>query len=362
MGAAVASDGAIYFSDRTAGIVYRLSPGGAPTAALSGLNRPAGLALDSQERLLVAEEKGGRILRLETNGILTELAAGIKTPRWIAVAPDGSLYVSAHHLSTLVGPDETEGRQILRLVPGVSLTVVASGIRRLEGLTLVNGHLIAASKGLEGEAESAGTLLRYPILEDGSLGAPVRWVDTGLKQPVGLVSDRLKALYVSSKELVVETDTSKRAIGKVHPDAHLSSFAEHLTDPQGLALGPDGSLYLADGKAGRLLRFVAPPPPILTVPLFTNQSPLTLTGTTEPNSRIDTFLNDSIFPPPIQSQDGKFSLSLPLNLNAPNTLAVFATAHSGQGLTRAAPRQNSPSSTTTSPLSFRISALLTVLS
>jgi len=28
-----------------------------------------------------------------------------------------------------------------------------------------------------------------------------------------------------------------------------------------VALGPDGSLYVADGKAGRVVRFRAPPPP-----------------------------------------------------------------------------------------------------
>ncbi|OGK96856.1 MAG: hypothetical protein A3E31_02715 [Candidatus Rokubacteria bacterium RIFCSPHIGHO2_12_FULL_73_22] len=110
----------------------------------------------------------------------------------------------------------------------------------------------------------------------------VTWVGTGLKQPVGLVLDPLGAVYVSTKELTAETDTAKRAIGKVHPDLHLTDFAANLTNPQGLALRPDGALYLADGKAGRLLRFNAPPVPTLTTPAFTNQSPLTVTGTTEP--------------------------------------------------------------------------------
>ena len=36
------------------------------------------------------------------------------------------------------------------------------------------------------------------------------------------------------------------------------AFAAPLADPRGLALGPDGSLFVADGSSGRLARFRAP--------------------------------------------------------------------------------------------------------
>jgi glucose/arabinose dehydrogenase len=155
VGVAVAADGTLYVSDRGAGVIYRIAPSGALSIAVAGLDRPAGLALDTAGRLLIAEEKAGRILRLEPRGALTVLATGIKRPRWLAVSPDDALYVSAHRLTAPDGTDETEGREILRLVPGGSLTVVASGVRRLEGLVRLNGALVAATKGLESEAESS---------------------------------------------------------------------------------------------------------------------------------------------------------------------------------------------------------------
>src|SRR5262249_60581616 len=116
---------------------------------LSNLNRPAGLALDALGRLLIAEEGAGRVLRLEPTGALTVLATGIKTPRWIVVASDGSLYLTAHRLTEPDGIDTTEGRDILRLTVSGHLTVDASRIIQLQGLALATGSLIAATKDLQ---------------------------------------------------------------------------------------------------------------------------------------------------------------------------------------------------------------------
>src|SRR5439155_1639908 len=108
----------------------------------------------------IAEERAGRILRLEASGALTVLATGIKTTRWLAVVADGSLYIGAHRLIAHDGLDTDEGCVILRLTPDGSLTTVAAGIRRLEGLVRANGSLVAATRGPESEPEHAGTISR----------------------------------------------------------------------------------------------------------------------------------------------------------------------------------------------------------
>ncbi len=334
-GVAVMDDGSVYASDRSAGVVYKLPPSAPLATAVTGLNRPAGLAVSLDGRLLIAEERAGRVLRLEPGGALTVLATGIKTPRWLAVAADGTVYISAHRLFAADGLDTADGREILRLGADGRLAVVATGIRRLEGLALINDNLIAATKGLESGSDSAGTLLRYPILADSGLGAPVTFVGTGLKQPVGLASDALSALYLSSKELLEEVDPARRAIGKVHPDGRPTVFAQQLEDPAGVALGPDGSLYLTDGRAGRLLRFRAPPTPIINaLPSFTNQPSLTVSGATEPDARLDIFVNDvTAGVTGVSDAAGAFTVSVTLTRNAVNHLAAFATPHGGNGLT-----------------------------
>jgi RHS repeat-associated protein len=335
VGIAVAADDTRYISDRGAGLVYRLTGGGVVTIAADNLDRPAGLALSLDGRLLIVEEHAGRVLQLASNGARTVIASGLKSPRWIVVNDDGSLYVTAHRWTSADGANPDEGRVVVRIDAGGTASEVATGIRAVQGLARVNGSLIVASKGMSVGPESSGVLLRYPILPGGALGAAATWVATGLKQPVGLGIDALQALYVASKELTIESDAAKRAVGKVHPSAHLSDFASNLSDPQGVALGRDGALYVADGKSGRLYRFRAPPAPILgALPRFSRTATLAVSGTTEAGARVDVFMNDATHAMSARADAaGRFAIDVTLGPNQSNDVDVYATTHGGDGLT-----------------------------
>jgi len=57
--------------------------------------RPGGIAIDSRNRILVAGFKSGTVAVLNPNGgLLRHIAAGLKQPYDIAVAPDGGFFVS----------------------------------------------------------------------------------------------------------------------------------------------------------------------------------------------------------------------------------------------------------------------------
>jgi hypothetical protein len=335
VGVAVSGDGTLFVSDRSTGLVYRRTPSGAVTIAVSGLDGPAGLALDADGSLLIAEEGAGRILRHGPGGIVTVVVAGIRTPRWIAPGPGGQLYISAHRLTGIDGFAPTDGREIVLYTPGSTLMVAATGIRRLEGLVLIDDALIAATKGLEDGPDTAGILLRYPVLAGGQLGAPQVWLGTGLKQPIGLARDVLGAVFVSSKELTALAEATRRGIGKVHLDLTLASFAQNLEDPQGVALGPDGSLYVTDGRSGRLLRLLGPPAPTLgPIPAFVAQPSVMVSGTTTTGARVDVAIqHHGVLAAGLADSAGAFSLSVPVERDVVNDLLVFATPHAGDGLT-----------------------------
>lgn len=319
LGVAVASDGTAYVSDVRHGEIIRVAPTGSATIIAAGLRRPSGLALDGAD-LLIAEEGAGRVLRVTPAGGQSVLAEGLRMPRWLARGHDGTVYITAE-AKVIIRRDPSSGR----------LDVVATDIHRLEALALNGTALSAAARRVEGLPQAQGAIARYPLLPDGRLDRPNYLVPGGLRDPRGLVLDQLASLYVTPRS---------RAIVKVHGDAHLTPFAVSLVDPQGLALGPNGSLYVADGRSGRLLRFRAPPAPSLTgLPAFTRESPLTVSGTAVPLARVDLFVNDAATAiTGFSDNGGAFSLAAPLALNAKNTLEVFATARLGDGLTSAPAR------------------------
>ena len=121
----------------------------------------------------------------------------------------------------------------------------------------------------------------------------------------------------------------------MHPDGAATTFAAGLSHPRGLAFDSHGHLCVADGNAGRVLRFAAPPAPdLIGWPSFVRQPALTLTGTTVPHARIDAFLGDVALPArAIATVTGAFSVTLAPPPNTVSSLAVFATGARGKGLT-----------------------------
>jgi hypothetical protein len=85
--------------------VFRVVPGQAPTVYASGFSFISDIAFDSQGRLLVLEtDKAGlddpgrtlgAVIRVDKNGLHTEIAsAGLVFPTGMAVAPDGTIYLT----------------------------------------------------------------------------------------------------------------------------------------------------------------------------------------------------------------------------------------------------------------------------
>jgi RHS repeat-associated protein len=337
-GLAVDEAGNLFVSDRAAGTVTRIGPDRAQAVVVRFLKRPVGLAIDPEGRLLIAEEHANRVVRLEPNGTRTVLVSKVKQPRWLAVDEQGRLFISARRPSPQTDPEPDESAEpetILALSPSGTLAVFADRFRRLQGLAVGDGMAYAATRGRAGEPAEAGAVFRIPILPDGTAGLPIRLgPPDSFKRPVGLALDHLGAVFLTTQELDGDPNDSRRAVAKLAPDGTLTPFASQLRNPQGLAFDAEGHLYLADGRGGRVLRFRAPPPPVLvTPPGFTRDLPLAVTGATEPGARVALVVNEA--PSAIvgvSDETGAFSLVTPLAPNAPNTLEVFATASLGAGL------------------------------
>jgi adhesin HecA-like repeat protein len=114
-------DGALYVGQLTGfpfpvggARVWRIMPGHAPTVFAEGFTNIIDIAFDRKGRLLVLEifangllsgDPTGALTRVERNGSHTELASeGLVTPTGVAVADDGTIYIS--NKGTLVGQGE----------------------------------------------------------------------------------------------------------------------------------------------------------------------------------------------------------------------------------------------------------------
>lgn len=337
-GIAVGGTGAVFVSEWDAGKIFKIVPGDRPEIVVDHLRHPGGVALDRESRLVVAEGGKRRILRVEESGDVTTLASGLKHPRWIGAAPDGSAYVTVQDL-VLGGEesndDESESEVIGRVTPEGKVQVFADRFRGLQGLTVEQDALSVVAKGRKWDRHAVGTLYWIPIESDGRAGPATPLAMNQFVEPTGLAGDRLGARFVSAKSLTGEP-WRQRVIVRVAPDGTPTLFAEDLEDPQGLGFGPDGSLYLADGRSGRILRFVAPHPPALeeNPPAVTSQRRVVLRLRIEAGAQL-TVLGGQLPVIAMADRGGSAWVSVALHVNAENHLLIFTTAAAGRGLTSA---------------------------
>ena len=330
-GIAVDSDERVFVADRSRGTVIRIAPDGTRTVVARRLKHPGGLAVDAEARVLVAEEGGGRVLRLDGPAPQT-VASGLDAPRWLAVGHDGTLYVvvRAERAHRRDDDDDDERRDaIVAIRPDGRTAPFADGLREVAGLATDANAVYVAARTPSGRVG----VRRYAIPT--SAAAWLAGTDVG-RRARGFARDRLGAFWLSAAEADVRGARLRDVVVKLSArDGTL--FASGLDEPGALAVGFEGHLYVADTGRGRVLRFRAPAPPSLTRPAeAVANTALALRGTAVPSSRIDVFVNDADAPATVAAgADGSFTAVVVLAENAESHLEAFATAAHGEGLSSA---------------------------
>ena len=328
-GIVVDADGRVWVTDHAGGRVLRLDGAGPARVVASGLQGPIGIALDDDGRVLVAEEGAGRIVQVSPRGTLAAVATGLERPRWLAVAPDGTIYVSARR-STKGHADDDGARPgvVLALRAAARPAVVLHGLHDPEGVAIRDGVLYVATRGHQ--AGDADPIVRVPLATADQRLA--EFVDGALRKPVGLAIDAAGAVFVTAHRVAATDEHVAGVIARLDRAASVDVFATGADDPQGLAFDSQGNLYLAESKAGRVVRFVAPKAPTLeAVPAWTNAPALTLSGRAEIDARVEAITTDTTARA-FAGAAGSFTLMLPLHANATNAVDVRAVGHDGAGL------------------------------
>lgn len=234
-GAAIDAAGNLYIADAAEHRVRKVSAAtgviqtiaGTGTAGFSGdggpgnqaqLNQPYGLALDRNGNLYIADLGNARVRRLRTDGVIETVAGGgtlppggdgdggpatgakLSAPRNVAIHPNGDLYLS-----------DFDAHRVYRIAAGGILTTVAGN----------------------GKPGSSG---------DGGAGSLAQ-----LAYPAGLAFDASGILYIADS-----ANGRVRSLGQT-----IRTVTAGIPGPTSLAIGPDGTLYVAVSRAELITKWSA---------------------------------------------------------------------------------------------------------
>lgn len=222
-------------------------PGYTARVYAQGLIAPDGLAFSPSGTLHVAEERAGRVSRIDDGGTVVPVLEGLNSPEGIAFDPQtGDLYVVE---------DVKDGRLVKQARDG-TVTSMASGLEAPEGVTWVDGTVYLTESNLEfapwpnwrtrvAALPPGGALTRVitdtPLIE----GTQVRaWSYAGIAAgPDGrlYVANELSGLANADSVFAVDPETGTRVL-----------FASGLTATEGLRFSPGGGfpLYVVEEDLG----------------------------------------------------------------------------------------------------------------
>ncbi len=193
----VADDGVLLFTD--GGVIYQLADDDEISAFGVPIYGANGLALDTEGRLIVAENTMRRVTRVESDGTVTPIAEEfegmpLNQPNDIAVRSDGTIYFTDPYYGD--GTTDLDFHGVFRIAPDGSLTAEYRGAITEQP----NGIALSPDESLLYVAEWAADLVWvFDVADDGSLSEAETFVTTG-DGPDGMTVDNDGNLFVATDE------------------------------------------------------------------------------------------------------------------------------------------------------------------
>src|SRR5271157_51545 len=256
--------------------VPQINPNPRQVVLASNLNAPDDLALAPDGSIYISDINDGTVTRLTPDGQLLPVVSGLNVPEGIVILPDGSLIIAEQGLNRLDHSDPTTNR----LTPFVRLVNETTQMG-VDGITLDNPAQEAVTIIIPDSPN--GTLLRASLD-----GQKVTLIAKGFTRPTDA--------WVEPDGSILVVDEDSHSLSRVHPDGtidmladlptpddvvedgagnifvttladgavHLIPAATHedtilvggLINPQGLILDLDGNLVIADAGHHQLVKLV----------------------------------------------------------------------------------------------------------
>ena len=212
--------GNVYFSDISAGRIYKWSSDGGVSVFLEGLKGPNGLAFTRDGLLIVCEGGKGRLISVNSQGQITPLVeqynyTRFNEPNDLWIDPQGGIYFTdpAYQSPVVQG-----GEYVYYLTPDRSRT-----LRVISDLTRPNGIVGAPDgKTLYVADHGAGKTFVYTIQSDGALTGKRLFVSLGSD---GMKRDQAGNLYLTTGDAVQVVDASGKPVREIKIPAPPTNLA-----------------------------------------------------------------------------------------------------------------------------------------
>jgi len=265
----VANDGSVNGNADTI-TVYAAGSNGdvTPTAIINGPNTglqlPSALALDSQNNIYAsnyASQSGGTdsivVFSAGANGntsparTLSGAATGLNAPAGVAVDSSGYLYATSYGISDsavsvlVYAPGASGNAAPLTSIDGDCATLNSPG-----ALTIANNKLYVTNPANSASGdESVAVYSNIPLVPSGPLCIPptslVYGPNTQLNQPFGIAADSSGNMFVTNSGSDSITVFPSTATTNTPPSAIIAS-SNGLLNPSAVAVDSTGSIYVAN--------------------------------------------------------------------------------------------------------------------
>ncbi len=254
----------LLFSDPNANTIYRYTEAGelsvfreksgydGPDVAEYGQPGSNGLTLDSQGRLAIDEHGRRRVVRLETSGSVTELAARyqgqrLNSPNDLVYRRNGDLYFTDPPFGLPRFFDdprkETKWSGVYGIVSG-KLRLLTTDLRGPNGLAFSPDEKYLYVGNWD---EKRKVVMRYEVKPDGSLASGTVFFDMtaarGEDAIDGVKVDEKGNVYVSGPGGIWVLSAGGRHLGTIRPPKHAHNFAWGGVDGRTLYLCARDTLY-----------------------------------------------------------------------------------------------------------------------
>ena len=137
-GVALDTFGNLYIADRDNGKIRRISKPGASesvtTTFAAGLPQPVGVVVDRSNYVYVVTQRDGKLRKFNGNGLLLQTIPGLRAPTALALAADGSVFIT-----------ELGGTVQKVSVTGV-ISPITSGLSKPRGITILADGTLAVTE------------------------------------------------------------------------------------------------------------------------------------------------------------------------------------------------------------------------